>query len=1180
MHNPVSWLVSPRPEPHARQRGGESLGKGIEFQQGYAVDQMTRLLEEDTSLRAVRYEGLQDVDLLLEDDSELRCEFVQLKDVSQDNYTLKSLSPVLASFMDDLLHIGLDVAASFRLVASGSTNTEQVRRIRDGTAADNRSDVADVAIELANLLPCYAELEEPERLLFAESLLRRIKLEFGAGHSSNLNRPFEADARFRLQKYGILADDTDAALAILRSRLIFGSEFQAADVLSAIGFFRARAATRSLDPLAVWVSEDLTAPIDEEEVLEYYSGRNISWSFIASSKDLPRDQLGGLRSICGQKPNRLRIVTIVGGPGAGKSTIAWRVAWDLKQREDVPVLHIQEGASSAAWSELESIYEILGRSFIILVDDIFRVEDIDTALKSLPASLPITILATARANEYRLPSIDGERIRFDLAPPSDNEIDQVLHRFGRAPESLSRFKRERLSDPGEFLALLMLVSLGEDFDQYVARTYATLQHHHPELPLAYAALSLPGVFDIPAPQSVLLRMNPDVYHELDRRAVTRKVIYTAPLPNYLRVGHALIAEAALRHYRERRNLATLADQLLACIDTRPDDERRFFVSLARRLVRASWFDASLLRDRLTDTIENFLDHFTAGELGSFARTFGAIEWEAESEFCSQASWNGKIQSGGDLAYLVRAGRQSSRPQDALSRPFDILSLENAAMGINPWIGLVEKSGTVDQRNQAIVAISEWLRRHPHDNYIRRRYLGFVANQGTNEQIESALNETANWLEAHPDDSILRGPYLSTVVRRGSQAQIASAITDTFDWLGEHIEDNFVRTAHLGLVGKKGTRDQIDRAISDAAAWLQDNPDNTSVRAKYLDILISNGTSNQIGQAIADTAIWLKSHQDETFVRQKYLSVVERKGNPVQIIEACSQFGDWLKHHPEDTSVRSRYLGLVERNGTRDQIRYAIAMTSGWLDSEAAEISVRERFLGLVQRKGTHSEVRDAIAQTAKWLSEYSGDNNVRGPFLGLVEAKGTEDQIRDAISDTGQWLRSNPDNTAVRAKYLGIVERVGTKAQVNEAFLETPPWLDEHPRDTTVRCSFLSLVESKGSKDGISSAISQTVRWLDEHPQDSNVRATYIGIVERKGSREQIDTAIDSVSEWLSTHEDDNFVRAAFLGFVERCGNPLQINDTLKSTDAWLAEHPKDKNVRTAYLGVAKRRGCRRFTED
>lgn len=1172
----MSWLLSPSPKNSSRHRGGENLGKGIEFQQGFAVNQLTCLLDAKSNLIAVRYEGMQDVDLLFRNENEDCCEFVQLKYVAQSNYTTKTLSPILASFMADLQKAGIDAPISFRLVASGTTNTDQVRRMRIGTASAIEKDVSDVEREIAELLPEYKKLAPPTRFAFAEALLRKLQLDFGAGDFGELHRPFEADAMVRLQQYGIHAEDTHAALDILRGRLKFNSEFRASDVRKAIGHLQARAVTRALDPMVRWVSDDLAAPIEEEEIAEYYFGRRVSWSFIASNGDMPRDQIGDLKAILHEKPTRLRMVTVVGSPGAGKSTLAWRAAWDIYHEDDLPVLHIQEGASSTVWIELPHIYDLLNRPFMVLVDDIFRIESIDLALKAISATLPITILCTSRANEYRPPVIDGERLQLNVNPPSDEEINKLLIRFDKPIDAINSSQRKKLRDPGEFLALLMLVSLGEDFDQYVARTIATLESYQSELSTAYATLSLAGAFDIVAPEPIIRRLNPEVFHDLDRRDITRKIIYAAPEAGFLRVGHALIAEAVLRHYRQSRSLTTLAERLIMVIEPKRDSERIFFVNLSRQLAVGGWVDMLDLKRCMTTLIKSNLDHFFCGELGSLSKTFEVIGWIEESSLCRSASWGAKVQTGADLSYLVRVARLERREAELLARPLDLLTIESAPIGITPWLGVVESNGTAEQRSLAILSTARWLEEHPSDNYVRRKYLGLATSQGTTLQIESALSETEKWLNEHPEDSIVLGSFLSTVTRKGTRKQIESAILKTSGWLSRHGEDNFVRTAYLGVVDQKGTPEEVRVAISDAAEWLSANIENTSVRAKYLDLVSGHGNSNEIGDAIANSDDWLSNHLEDTFVREKYLGVVERKGNPLQIGDAISKMAQWLENHPGSGSVRRKYLGLVDRNGSRGQIESAIDSTAEWLAGDVEDASVREKFLAIVERKGNRRQIGEAIDVTAEWLRSHPEPNNVRAPYLSLVNFEGSRKQIDDAIVETGTWLQSNPDNVHVRAKYLVILEQRGTTTQIDDVLFETVIWLDEHPKDTNVRGAYLIFVESKGNPKQIENAIANTSRWLDDHPQDSNVRASYIGIVGRKGSNKEIEEALVGTAAWLDLHPDDNFVRAAYIGFVERSGTLDQLRVALSTTAEWLLAHPKDVNVRVAYQGVLKRKGLGR----
>ena len=96
--------------------------------------------------------------------------------------------------------------------------------------------------------------------------------------------------------------------------------------------------------------------------------------------------------------------------------------------------------------------------FYILIDDVFRDQDVISALNSfceLTLPFPITILATSRTNEYFPDKLNCEVERMDLKKPSPEEKERILVKLGKNRNELTPDLRQRMDIANQFLVLMI-----------------------------------------------------------------------------------------------------------------------------------------------------------------------------------------------------------------------------------------------------------------------------------------------------------------------------------------------------------------------------------------------------------------------------------------------------------------------------------------------------------------------------------------------------------------------------------------------------------------------------------------------------------------------------------------------------------------------------------------------------
>ena len=176
---------------------------------------------------------------------------------------------------------------------------------------------------------------------------------------------------------------------------------------------------------------------DDRYSTEYYRGAMISWDDLEFDRDVTRDVT---RKISRRVEQELRKrapdkISIVHKPGAGGTTIARRIAWDL--HGDFPCVSIRSGDADGVVERIEYIIRETNLTVLALADSAFVGQrEIDNIYNLLRArKSPCVLLCVSRRHH-----LTGERIKnFPLGIRLSNfELSRFYERFsGLVPEKRS-----------------------------------------------------------------------------------------------------------------------------------------------------------------------------------------------------------------------------------------------------------------------------------------------------------------------------------------------------------------------------------------------------------------------------------------------------------------------------------------------------------------------------------------------------------------------------------------------------------------------------------------------------------------------------------------------------------------------------------------------------------------------
>ncbi|MDQ3769597.1 MAG: hypothetical protein M3370_09010, partial [Actinomycetota bacterium] len=323
----------------------------------------------------------------------------------------------------------------------------------------------------------------------------------------------------------------------------------------------------------------------------FYRGETISWLELDVGADVPREITARLGETVERDllAREIRRVSLMHYPGAGGTTIARRVAWDLHGR--FPVLMVEQVQDALALVErVRRIQSLTGNATLVVFESTLDAV-IDLAYSEIRAdSLPCVFLIVERRVDE--PDDAGER-SFYLGPLPPSERIAFVAAFGdQVPDR--RPNLTRLADSTDRVIVPFLFGL-TTYEQeyrglasYVERSLAViseserealkliaLAHHYAGLPLPAALLA--GALEVPDGKEVELRA---------RVGLELMTLLIEAGPYSWRTMHDLIARESLAQLLAPRNQGA---------GRGADDWKVALSTLAAELIRqAAWEYGSLI----------------------------------------------------------------------------------------------------------------------------------------------------------------------------------------------------------------------------------------------------------------------------------------------------------------------------------------------------------------------------------------------------------------------------------------------------------------------------------------------------------------------------------------------------------------------------------------------------------
>lgn len=756
------------------RKGGATAEKGFTFQKAYALVRLTWIPTGERGLIELRYEGAQDIDLRYAEGSEV---LVQAKDLKPGTFSFGKFKDIIAGFSRDRITAvargrrDSDVP-KFRLVCTSSPYEESSYRIL------RRVFIDDHAKQIEPLIGAdYREGLAPEKVL--ECVTRVLQsAEFEIIVHADAIEDLKAQAAWNLVKFGVPPEHVETSLDRLQAALVPRATFQVSEVVEHLVGLPDGHPGRDGAPCRLLPARKSLEMTALKRTAFLQGAAQSLWAAVANGLDVARSESIAISDALFQTQSSGGMVVVEGVPGAGKSALIRRVAWNAHAAGTHLVLDVSAPGSltDSNWTGILSLLKLSTRPLMLVIDDVWRhtsfLEELDARVKP-----GLCILATSRtgagaaANKAGLVRLAVHSIK--LGRLSDTLIDglrKLVGPEGSDSSGLSPGQIARFVDTGQLLALSLTLQGGSlhHFAEGVLRPLRGKSAFHD-----FIDLCVVGRYDNTVPLSLLERSKAPglpFWRDPSFEGLAWLLETHGRAPR-LRVGHALVAQALVD--AAEVDLVERAIHLCMACDPSNSDERRLIVRLLENIVA----DSSLVIQvrskggRLASAVSGLLPDASFADAHRLAAMLKSTGQEAWSQTFLAAATADRIADRIDIGLAL--SRKTQKEFNALfPRIIDFYAKHFDGPGRRRFVRAARECGSHDQQ----VAIGEQTARwciDAHFPLVETLEVLHLSASARNNEIALAIRPM---IQAYLDSDdvsveIIRASVRS--VRRTRDAQLAA-----------------------------------------------------------------------------------------------------------------------------------------------------------------------------------------------------------------------------------------------------------------------------------------------------------------------------------------------------------------------------------------------------------------------
>lgn len=647
----MNWFVRDSAMATASRTGGMNAEKGFEFQKSYAAWLLTKLITGDEMLAVVRYEGAQDVDLMLTNGKQIH---VQVKKYDKTPLNITKVTEVIKSFAQDYRDAAIandrnpSDFLSFRLVAVGQITDVAVLDIVRQIKKNVHAPYLAKRISGKDQAPTKLKIE-------VRAVLDRLDAQlFPVGVPSDIYRVM---AEAGLTRFGVVPDRVDDAVRALIDNIRWREDISARDVATwIIPYLPTNHPASGKGAIQLVTGKDKSSPTVEA----FYSSQATIWPAIFANLDAPRDKLGILLDAI--KNPTISKILISGPSGVGKSTLARRAAWELAKDGTALVLEATDPIdASENWDDVVKFAKQQarsGRSTILIADDLFDFDQLVSRVADLPYDSLLKVIGTAWKGGPTAKRLGDAVIEIPISCISTQEAAAIASKIDRSLENFSENQMNQILASGQLL-LFNLVLLGEgSAENFATRLLKRLEIEAEDLIEPYLDLCVFGRSDTSVPTSLLLRHNRIASRLLSAPEASGLVFKIGQ--SRLRSGHRLLSSGVVSVAGIEPVERML--KLAASADVEYENERRFVIRTITLAVSDDSIDAARASSRdiatLASKIGNVGDYCDVRRVSQLLKKLGL---GSEAKDIGALATEDRIRTGADAAYY-RSDHEQSDPK--------------------------------------------------------------------------------------------------------------------------------------------------------------------------------------------------------------------------------------------------------------------------------------------------------------------------------------------------------------------------------------------------------------------------------------------------------------------------------------------------------------------------------------
>jgi len=793
------------------------------------------------------------------------------------------------------------------------------------------------------------------------------------------------------------------------------------------------------------LTADLFSRATDEEITDFYCGDQgeKSWRVIASDGDIRRVQEKDILEETSKNKDRFGIICVVAEPGAGKTTVARRVAYELFRQNQLVIRFPNDNPN--VWHKLPQLAEHIGHHFYILIDDMFRNQYFVKVLEETEENLPVTVLATSRLAEYHEGRLRNVIRKIELRLSAE-EKDSLLRKMGKSYEQLTPEVQKHFREADLFLVLGMVLTKGKGFDDIILDIIRSLVEGDTRYPaepdklaIAYRYVCFSHSYGLAIPEKLLESLDDrGRFSKILEKPRSRGVFYEELQPSYsirfIRSGAELIAAKAVEIFSKPPQGVPIGpsfeNTFSEILDASKEDDsiqRYFSINLMNRVLHGGTVENADAIIAQNKRINSIIGYARISELDILRSIFNEIRMKDKADDCTKHMLSTDPVTTADLQLQISELRS---------------------------LGLADKS---------IPLAKKWMLEHPDDRSIFIRYLSLVKEIGKRTEIDEAVDDALRWIERHPEDANIRTVLFSLLCQKGyhaRQEQVDQVIQDNKTWLGDHPDDRITREGYIVLVRNLGNKKQIEETILDAISWLENNPDDFIVRSILISLIVKRGffDRNYIKQVLDHAERYMKTHELKKQLFQNYMTLVRKlqkldigiRTDDDLVRQFCKQFldssdwihniktveniADWLRDSGKFQEAESIYIKLESMEIMNPIVKSGIFFGFGKvLLGEAMKLDLGEERI---------EKLVEAEKKFTRALTSHKG-HHMAHAFLYITQTElGKEDAEREL--DLAEWWapldRASKENMTLyssnpsRPELIEELKRGNIPAKIREDF--------------------------------------------------------------------------------------------------------------------------------------------------